>query len=117
MKKRTGRQSSNIIDARSDKARAKEDAKTDLTQRVLDSERTRRNEPVAWNNDKSEAEEFLANVANPGKLGGQYPKAMINSPGTRRKLKEPAPQKLSKNEGYYDNIPDFKFFKHTIKGK
>lgn len=115
--KRNGRKSSNLIDATTDKGRAKEEARARLEEKVRNSPRATVNEPVAWNNDKSEAEDFLSKVANPGRLGGQHPKAMINSPGTRRKMKDPKPQKLSKNDSYYENIPDFKFFKHTTKGK
>ncbi len=111
--KKNYRKSSNIVDTREKSGSAKHEA----DMKSLENPRLRLNEPVAWNQDKSEGEVYLSHVANPGKLGGQYPKAMLNSPGARRGMKEPSPKKLSKNKENYGNIPDFKFFKHTTKGK
>lgn len=108
--KKKFRESSNIIDARDSKTKQREEAKTKFDQKVARSPRILVNEPVAWNNDKSEADRLTDAIYNPGR----------NLRGIKkieRDIKDPAPQKFSKNRRRknYDNIPDFEFFKHDIK--
>ena len=109
-----GRKSSNIIDARSDEVRIKEEAKTRQYKKVLESPRALVNEPVAWNNDKSAMDRMVSIVNNPGR----NPRSKIRKPPAAEG-KDPQPQKLSKGRKRknYENIPDFEFFKHTTKGK
>lgn len=107
-----GRKSSNIIDARDDKSRAKEEAKTKLDRTVRESPRALVNEPVAWNNDKTEKDRMLGAIYNPGRKANPFYRPKLTKD-------DPEPQKISKGRKRknYENIPDFEFFKHTTKGK
>lgn len=109
--KRNGRKSSNIIDATSDKARIREEQKTLQTQKVMKSPRALVNEPIAWNNDKTDVEKLTGVINNPGRNLRRKKPPIAN--------KDPEPQRFSKNKRRknYENIPDFEFFKHTTKGK
>jgi hypothetical protein len=108
-----GRKSSNIIDARDDKARAREEAKTKLDRTVKESPRALVDEPIAWNNDKNNKDRMLGVLYNPGR------KANPLAPRHKLTKTDPEPQKISKGRRRknYENIPDFEFFKHTTKGK
>ena len=100
------RKSSNIIDARDDLPKMIEEKKTDMLQKAIASPRTLVNEPVAWNNDKNSADRVAAYARNPGQKKG-FKKPHRNA--------DPAPQSFKKSGKNYENIPDFEFFKHTIK--
>lgn len=103
--KTKGRRQSRNVEVQTEKQRVAAGYGLKLQDKVLNSPRALVNEPVAYNQDKTDGEQITSILSNPGKR---------RSFTKKKGVKDPAPSKMTKDKSYYGDLP---FLEHKSKGK